>query len=199
MISAFFSLVFVLAAMVVFFRYIRPEYEDLQVNKATLNQQLEELDKKERISGLIAQQSDKYDKDAKSREILTLALPVGSAVDLALNQINGLATQNGVSISSISVAELTPTVSEAARRDPGSLEAMVSEPRTTSFAIAALGSYENFRSFLAYLETNLRIFDIKDISIQRIGISGGATSTKNQAQAPTYSYTLTLQAYYQLN
>ena len=199
MLSAVISLVFIIAATVVFLKLIQPEYAVLERNKSTKAAQEEQIDRKKNIDELIAKQSDNYNKNSGYRDVFTAALPARPAIDMALAQIDYLAGQNNISLSSVAVSETTPPLSDSARRDPYSLEALVGKYKTISLNVVAAGQYDNFRKFVENIESGVRIIDIKDMSVQQSALPNSPTSSRNQAQAPVYIYNLNLNAYYLTN
>ncbi len=197
MISAVISLVLVIAAVIIFVNYIKPEYAILEQNKATVLAQNAEIETKNSVDQLISGQGKEYENGSSYRKAFAIVLPLTPAVDAALFQLSGLAGQNDISLMSLSVSEVAPVVSESARRNPNSLESMVSKPRTVSFTIAAMGAYDDFKNFLRNIEQNVRIFDVKEVSIQPAISNVVPAGTKGQTQTPIYNYSLTVQTYYQ--
>jgi Tfp pilus assembly protein PilO len=59
-----------------------------------------------------------------------------------------------------------------------------------SFAMTAIGSYEDFKNFLSEIETNARIFDVKNLSVQPAPQGGSAIKD-------LFTYNVTIVAYYQ--
>jgi len=197
MISAVLSLVLVIAAVVIFVNYIKPAYVILEQNKATVLAQKEEIEDKNNVDQLISGQGKEYEDGASYRKVFALVLPLTPAVDAALFQISGLAAQNNISLLSLSTSEIVPVVSESARRNPNALESMVSKPRTISFTISATGAYDEFKNFLRNIEQNVRIFDVREVSVQPVSSVASPAASKGQVQAPIYNYSLTVQTYYQ--
>ncbi len=197
MISAVVSLFLIVAAVVIFTNYIKPEYATLEQNKATVSAQQEEIKNKNNIDQLISGQGKEYERGKNYLKAFEVILPLTPAVDAALAQLTGLAVKNNVSLLSMSISETAPVVSESARKNPNTLEAMIDKSRIISFTISATGGYSEFKNLLKDLEHNMRIFDVKDVSVQPVGPGGTPLAPKGQAQAPIYNYSLTVQTYYQ--
>ena len=118
-------------------------------------------------------------------------MPSGEDVAGALAQIEGIATNNGITIGSIAVT------APALQVKTGTASTTLMKPLGSfTFNLSAAGSYENFKNFLSEIETNIRIFDVKSVSFQpasTISASGArATTTRD-----FFSYAILISTYYQ--
>jgi Tfp pilus assembly protein PilO len=103
-------------------------------------------------------------------------LPAGSAITELLIDVDELADSAGVHVQSISFQE---SIAPA--------EDLSSDMRALQLSLAVVGQYDDFRSFLSLLESNLRLIDVVTISL-----NGGENSGSDGM-----SFSLELQAYYQ--
>jgi Tfp pilus assembly protein PilO len=196
--SMLLALLFVVAALVIFFDLIQPAYTDLKTKKG---QQLsdesilsEEQHVVDQAKNLLAQ----YQNEAQQQETLALAMPSGPNAASALAQVYGIAQNNGVVLQNVAIAAPTvqrPADPQASGNAGASLSlSQVTKPvGTLSFQLTAAGSYESLKNFLAQLETNIRIFDLKAFSLQ----AGPTAGAKGAAQS-LFTYNLTVETYYQL-
>lgn len=192
--SVFFSFVFILAAFILFFDLVQPTYTDA---KSLESQQLGEQTYLKNQTTLVSQVQatlNAYQNEAQTAANVGLAMPSGEDVAGALAQVQGIAANNNITMTSISV---TPPQLQIQTTAAGSASSTLTKPLGSfSFNLSALGSYENFKSFLSELETNIRIFDVKTISIQPTAVATSANG-KQIASSDLFSYSITVATYYQ--
>lgn len=113
---------------------------------------------------------------------LSLSLPQEEAVSSAVAQLNSLAQLNGVVLQGVGMSHLP----------------MIPAPVKLSFAkgmgalrmdIKFVGSYAAGRDFIAGLERNIRIMDVKNLKME----------TASKTGQDLMSYSLTVDTYYQVN
>lgn len=192
LISMVVSLIFLVGAFVLFFYFVQPAYQDMLDLKSQLGN-LEVLRAEQEVifknlQGLIST----YNESQEVREIVSLALPLNPSVAEFVAQINGLAINNNLTAQFYSISPiLEPVISEEDRRQEGKEKSItnVKPVNTISFSARLSGSYSDFKNFLKQLETNVRVFDIKTISIQ----------PASQENSDLYFYDLTVETYYQYN
>ncbi|MDE2019194.1 MAG: hypothetical protein KGJ13_02475 [Patescibacteria group bacterium] len=192
LVSMLVALVFLVVAFVVFFEFVQPAYSQVESlrGEEIANQGLFTS-----MSALVKQAQSilaSYNEQSQNAQGLGAALPVGEDVAGALAQIEGIASQDNISLSSVAVS--TPTLQKSSNIGNSSSTALLQPVGTISFKLVATGSYENFKQFIADLETNIRLFDIENVAIQPFTGSTGGKS----ASVDYFAYNLVLQAYYQL-
>ncbi len=131
-----------------------------------------------RVSDLIAQ----YQGTANVQNTVSLTLPRDAATASMVAQLNGIAGASGIIIQSLSLQK------QALRPSPGGNGEAAKPIGTVEANVRILGSYESFKNFLAGVETNIRLMDIKNWRIE--------TPPKNVAGG-TINYTVVVDAYYQ--
>ena len=190
------ALLFIVAAFMVFFDLLQPAYGDLQTKKGQqLNGQnllANESTTVDQAKKLLSQ----YESVGQTGTDLALAMPSGPSVADALAQIYGIAQNSGVSIASVS-ASPPSTVQRQAQVSGTSTSisaAQIIRPLgMITFQLVASGSYENFKSFLAQMETNIRIFDVTALAVQTAPASSGGKG----AGQDFFTYNMTIVTYYQ--
>ncbi len=184
------GLIFLVGAIIVYFDFIEPVYEDAQKLKAE-GLSLENLlnSEKQAITKVQSLISD-YRGQGDLRQAVSLALPEGEDAVGALAQLYGLVQNSGLSLQSVSLAG-----GAGAQRIKSAEETrggLVTRPIGTSvFQMKLAGSYGDLKTFLARLETNMRVFDLRSLSIQPGAISGGKF-----VQTP-YAYDVSVATYHQ--
>ncbi len=195
--SVFFALVFIVAAFIFFFDLVQPTYGDMQ---ALRSKQLGEADYLTNQTALIKQVQtvlNTYQNESQGAANVGLAMPSGEDIAGALAQIQGIASNNNIAIESIAVTP--PAVQVRVTTAPAATSSSVGPLKPLgnfTFRIAASGSYESFKNLLSEIETNIRIFDVKAISLQP-SPSAAAPGAKSTLSRDAFSYTITVATYYQ--
>ncbi len=182
------SFVFFVAALIVYFNLIVPAGDEEQRVKAQAisrenfvkNQQVAISQVKKLISS--------YKGEGELRDVVSSVLPLSPDLAGAFSQLSGLAQVNRLLIRDVTVS--TP-VNQNAQGNNNADDA-VSQPlanpfSSVDFQMNVVGSYSDFKSFLKNLETNIRIFDIKKITLESSG----------KPNQEIYNYDLTVETYYQ--
>jgi Tfp pilus assembly protein PilO len=191
--SILIALAFVMAALVMFFDLVQPEYSNMMMSKENLaageallqseNQSVSQAQK------IIAE----YQSQGALEGNVSLAVPTTEDIPGALAQLYGLAANNGISVQSISVSAPTiqPQTTMATTTD------IVKPIGTISFQVTAEGAYEGLENFVSGLETNVRIFDLKGVTIVPAAVSAGKDGVATSEDY--FNYTMTIDTYYQTN
>lgn len=192
--SLVFSLFLLIGAVVVYFQFVREEYDKLQETKrealareAVVNGQKTAI---KEVRALI----DAYQGEAQLQDQVSLALPHTPDAASALVQLYGLAQNNRLIPQSFSIsAAAAQTVTgidaagDAGRVSSSSPATLVRPLGSLIFQVRFVGTYDDLKAFLKYLETNLRVFDVRTLTIQPSG----------KPQDALYAYDMTVAAYYQ--
>jgi hypothetical protein len=193
--SVLLAFLFILAAFVFFFDLLRPAYSDA---KALQSQQLGEatyLKNQTTLVGQVQATLNTYQNEAQEAANVGLAMPSGEDIAGALAQIQGIAANNNISINNISVTPPEIQIQTTAGTADASSSDLLKPLGSFTFKLAASGSYESFQNFLSELETNIRIFDVKTVSIQpAVAVAAGAKSVPSP---DAFNYAVTVATYYQ--
>ena len=172
------SMLFIIGSLVVFASLILPaarDVEELRGERSSLKATLsEQMDTVERAQKLF----EEYGGISNLQDTLSKALPVEEDVPSIINQLQGIAKARGVVIDSLELKLLPLSSKEQsdALRPIGKVEV----------DMKVLGPYEGIKQYLDGLETNVRIMDVKDLTVD-----GGAGDTD------TLNYEIVITAYYQ--
>lgn len=193
LLSSALALLLVVGSFVTFFNFIQPVYDQVSELKGEILGQKDLVKHEQDVINAVQKLVSVYNQSQGQRDSLSAALPDSPSLAEALTQLNGLAAQNHLTPQAYSLSAPTTIIPESARRDPahpgsGSLVQPVS---TVVFQIKLLGSYEDFKSFLAGLEENIRIMDVKSLNLQ------AATAPTGKSAQNLFAYDLTVAAYYQ--
>ncbi|MEN9341874.1 MAG: hypothetical protein RIQ54_130 [Candidatus Parcubacteria bacterium] len=164
------SLMFLSGALVVYFTFIQGEYEATMIEKAQRDTRqqfvVEQTENIKKIQELI----NSYNDRTAAQHVVSVAVPVGPDTASLIAQMNTLASQYVLQFSSFTIANTSAAavqnnqsstrsgVTEAIRRPLGSL----------TFQVRLSGSYASIKSFLASIENNLRVMDVKTFSMSPV-------------------------------
>ncbi len=195
--SMLLALVFLVAALLIFFDLIEPAYGDLQSMKGEQVSDQQFLASEQQVVTQAKNLLTQYENESQAQQNLSLAMPSGPDVAGGLAQVYGIAAASNLTVQDITIA--TPSVQIQSQENSGSTPLTASQivkpMGTISFQITALGSYESLKAFLAALETNLRIFDVTNLSIQSAAVP---VAWKAATNPDFFAYSATVVTYYQL-
>lgn len=176
------ALVMVFAALIIYFNLTVPEYSSTNAIRADVysRQQLitDQKGAIDQVQKLIAD----YQGKAALREVISLSLPLKLDQSGILHQVQSMALVNKLSLQSFSIA--APVAQNAGT---ATTAAVIRPIGNMTFQLRVIGTYEDFRNFLQNLETNIRIFDIRSISVDPL-------AKPNQ---DFYGFDLSVVTYYQ--
>ncbi len=178
--SILLSAALLITSLVIYATLISPEYERVNQLRGELESKTLFLEEERtaitQVQNLIAQ----YQSVSRLGESLSLALPNEESVSSVIAQINAMAGSSGVLVQSVGINNLPikPPVSRlSSARGLGTLR----------LQLDLAGSYSGIKRFLQLLETNIRIMDVRSLTI---GLAG-------RPDQDIYLYTLTVDTYYQ--
>jgi len=191
--SALLALVFFVAAFVVFFDFVQPAYNNLMTTKGKLAGQQELFNNESSTVAGVRAVMSAYAGQNDAVQSVQRILPLGAGIADGVAQIYGLASANSISIQTVGISVSAPSNRNfSGTAGIGAIPGITVRPTgTVAFTVAASGNYESFRNFVSGLETNMRIFDLKQLTIQP------AASSASQKTPDFFTYLLTVNTYYQ--
>jgi hypothetical protein len=187
---ASFTLAFalVLAALVVYFNFVVPTYEEGQDIKAQMLGRQDFIDNQKAAIDQTKKLIASYKGEGQLQQVVTQIFPLDPDLASAFAQLNGLIAVNRLSTQGVTVN--IPVLQNAGVKNPnGQVGVRIKPLGTITLQARLIGTYEDFKSFLKNLETNIRIFDAEKIAVQ----PGG------KPNQDLYIFDLTLNTYYQGN
>jgi len=185
---------FVVLALVIYFEFISPAYSDAQNLKAKLQSEQSFLTSEKDTIGKVQQLIASYQSEQQVQDAVSSALPTEEDLPEAIVQVYGLLQQSVLSLQAISVSvqgvQNTPASTGGTDNTAISLQKPVG---TVTLSFKFSGGYENLKNFLSLLETNIRILDLKSLSI-------GPTSLVDAKGKPlpgVYDFNASAIAYFQ--
>jgi Tfp pilus assembly protein PilO len=183
MFSSLLALALFVGAIVVYFYLVLPAYNSIKELRKTAASKSASLEMQKKIISQVKSLLETYSEGNPIKNLANVALPGDPQIAEAIMQVNGIAQANNIVIKTMSVSEGTAPTKLSAKNAKSFL-------KNTGFfnmRIDASGSYEDFSNFLKNIETNIRIMDAKDFSVQQGDKPGNNL----------YSYSVMLTAYYQ--
>ncbi len=190
-VSMIIVLLFIVGAFVIFFELIRPAYEDAQTIRSEVISRETFVHDQEDAIAQVQQLIQSYQSETGVQESVDRALPGSPDFAGALYQLNGIATGNGIGLSTLSVSapSLASNRPDPATSSSSASVALVKPVGTVSFQVKLTGRYEDLKAFLADLEDNIRIFDVQSLSVQQAGTKPGVD---------LYTVDMSITTYYQV-
>lgn len=167
LLSSILALVCVIAAFIIYFNLVQPEYDkvmELRGEYASLN---EVVESQRVIIDTVEALVVKYDQSQAARQQIEFALPAMPKAAEALAQINGIVNVNRLNAQAFALMGGESSNSDRAREEAAAFKPY--PVQQLIFQARLNGSYEDFKKFLDNLETNVRIFDVKTMSVQAAG------------------------------
>ena len=159
--SIFLSAIFIIAALIIFAGFIKPAYKTITEKRSEVMAREKILAEAETVISQVKPILSDYQNLSELQGKISLSLPQDPSLASALYQLFYLGSNSGLSIESINVLEspVSPSAESGLFKGTGTL----------SFVLKTIGSYEALELFLAKAETNLRIFDLEILKIEKAG------------------------------
>jgi len=183
--SSALALILVIAAIFIFFDLIQPVYGEIQTIKAETMGLEDFVSQQSSVIGNVRNLVGVYESSAEARDAISWALPLEPDVAGAMSQLSGIASSSNVVLLSLGVSSIVETP-----RSSQVQKGIVAKPKNTiTLRVRLLGTYEDFKTFLKGVESNMRVFDVKDIALQ------AAPSVKPNQNL--FNFDISVVAYYQ--
>jgi hypothetical protein len=136
-----------------------------------------------------------YQNEAQGSANVSLAMPSGEDIAGALAQIQGIATNNDIDITGVTVTAPEIQVSKTGT-SLSSSTSPIKPLGSFAFKLTGSGSYESLKNFLSEIETNVRIFDVETFSLQPMAVTT-VPGSKTTPSRDAFNYSITVDTYYQ--
>lgn len=168
-----------IAAFTGYVFFIRPAYEDILELRGALKARSKLLQEQSlaiaKVNDLIIQ----YQGTGRLQDTVSLSLPLKEDLSSIFNQLRTLAEINNLSIEIFGVK---PQSFKSLSERP-----LVKNIGTLQLSLKVTGPYQNFKDFLKGVETNIRVMDVQQATVEKVAASG----------ADFFSYNLLINTYYQ--
>lgn len=182
------AVVFLFGAFFIYFNAIQPAYEEVQAARGEVYAKEDFIETQRVVVDQVKSALEQYEGKEALQNAVSMAIPPGTNQSEIAHQISALATQNQLTIQTLTAA--TPTVQnvkevEGARDESTNFK--VKPLGVLSFQMKLSGTYANFKSFISNLENNIRIVDVKSASVEDSG----------KVTQDFYLFNITVATYYQ--
>jgi len=182
------SFVLFVASLIVYFNLIIPAGDEEQKIKAQAISRDNFVKSQQAAISQVQKLISSYKGEGELRDVVSSVLPLSPDLAGAFAQLSGLAQVNKLLIQNVTVGTPVNQNTRANNNASGIVSQPLAKPfGSVDFQMKIVGSYGDFKSFLKNLETNIRIFDVKKITLE-------SSSKPNQE---VYGYDLTVETYYQ--
>lgn len=178
------SLVMVFAALIVYFNYTTAEYVTADAIRADVYGRQELINTQKDAIAQVKKLILDYSGTAQLRDVVSLALPLTLDQSGVFHQVESMAALNKLAVQSFTISA---PVSQNVGSVGTSSTAIVRPIGNMTFQFRVIGTYEDFKNFLSNLETNIRVFDVRNLSVDPL-------AKPNQ---DFYGFDLTVVTYYQ--
>ena len=173
-------LVGALAAYVIL---ILPEYQTVLNLRGGLASKGNILARQQAVSTQVQNVIAEFRSVERLNDSLLLALPDSEGLSLVFGQINAISQSAGLTVQAVGVSYLS------IRPMPSNQLSSAKGLGTLRLDLRLFGNYASLKRFLQFLETNIRIMDVKALRME----------AASRADQDLFSYLLTVDTYYQTN
>jgi Tfp pilus assembly protein PilO len=193
-ISIVISLMLLTAAAVVYFSFIKEEYVVTLQLRGERDRRTQFVEQQQKNIESIKQKLATFNSQSGSRHAVTVAVPLNPDTAGIIAQVNALAATYRLELQSFVVsnaaaqtagvkATSAPTRSAPSTNSPESLKKPIVP---VTFQVKFVGSYNDFKGFIQSIEENLRIMDVKSVTV----------IPANGSDRDLYTVDVTITAYY---
>lgn len=189
-ISILASILLILVSLWFAFSIDWPVIEKALILHQTLKAQEERYNTQKERLDIAKSLIETYRASPQLAELISSALPLRQETPEIIAQLATIAAQNNVIIGSMSFSEAGIRPGAKKRR-----ETLQKGYATITVQMELTARYQNFRNWLRMLENNIRLMDVKQITV-----SGSAPGAKEKEGIPRdlLTFSVILETYYQL-
>lgn len=185
-ISILFSALFLMATLIIYGNLIQPEIQVSSEMQSVVASKQSLLDNQKTVVSQVSKLIGELQNAAQLQQTLSLVIPVGEGVTNILNQWEGIAEANRVTIQSLNIKP--PAVLLGAKQPL--------QKRLGNLEIEASvsGTYEGLKQFLRALESSTRITNVIGFGVKPFFSSIGGSQSSSGG---TYTLDISAVAFYQ--
>lgn len=188
LLSMLLAVVLVFGAFFLYFTEIQPAYSDIQGIRSQIYGGQDFLNNETAVVQKLQDTLQKYENDPTVQQSVSAAIPAKEDDAAAAHELTALAVSSGLGIQSVNALTSSVETVKTSQTTANSQNKFVLRPLgVSSFQLKLVGNYASLRNFLDNVETNIRIMDIKSITVEELG-------KPNQDQ---YLFTVTVATYFQ--
>jgi|AntAceMinimDraft_8_1070364.scaffolds.fasta_scaffold05178_5 Tfp pilus assembly protein PilO len=156
--SILLSSIFFIAFIVVVTSLVKPEFEQVMENRGEFYSKKKVFEDQQEAVGKVEQLIQETKSFNQLKQTVSLAVPLEKQIPNILNQLNAISRTSNVSIISFksNLQAFEEGSSQLARR-----------LGIIRIELAVSGDYGNLKNFLRFLESNVRVFNVKSFIISQ--------------------------------
>ena len=156
--SILLSSIFFIAFIVVVTSLVKPEFEQVMENRGEFYSKKKVFEDQQEAVGKVEQLIQETKSFDQLKQTVSLAVPLEKQIPNILNQLNAISRTSNVSIISFksNLQAFEEGSSQLARR-----------LGIIRIELAVSGDYGNLKNFLRFLESNVRVFNVKSFIISQ--------------------------------
>jgi len=156
--SILLSSIFFIAFIVVVTSLVKPEFEQVMENRGEFYSKKKVFEDQQEAVGKVEQLIQETKSFDQLKQTVSLAVPLEKQIPDILNQLNAISRTSNVSITSFksNLQAFEEGSSQLARR-----------LGIIRIELAVSGDYRNLKNFLRFLESNVRVFNVKSFIISQ--------------------------------
>lgn len=174
--SILIAAIMLVVSFAVYVYLIKPSYQEISKKRGQLFTKQNQLKEYKSAVGQIQKLLAAYKDFAEIQKSVSQMIPTEPMIPHAMNQINGIASLSGLSLQSMTIKELSVSLGTSLVKGRGTLR----------INARLGGTYESMKAFLNNIESNVRIFNINSIKLDKAG------STPN-----VFSFNFEIDTFYQ--
>jgi len=154
------SFLLLVGALIIYQNFIRPEIEIINVKRGMVNSKEVVFEGQKQAVDQVQNLISQFQNIKNIQEAVALAIPNSPDTTRALSQIEAIARSSGVVILSLDFKEVGARPSD---------QSLVKKLGVIEVKIGAAGSYQGLKNFIRFIETNVRVANVKEMSIKIAG------------------------------
>jgi len=177
--SIFLSAVFIIGALIMYASFIKPIYKTIAKERGEVAAREKILNDSKAIIDQLKSMLSDYQNLSALQDQISLSLPKNPSTATAFYQLAQLASNSGLSVESVGVAQ--SSIGQSQEKDT-----LLKGVGSLKFTLRTTGSYEALKLFLAKIENNVRIFDSNSFKIAPAGGEKGTNAFNFDIEVDAY-------------
>lgn len=178
---------FLIAAIYVYVNMVKPLFTDIAKVRGDMSARQNVLSAQDSAVRQVKKLLGAYQEQEQFKEAVSASLPVTPNMAGVVSQINAIAAINRMKMQYFSAAP--PVIDLGSNKQKKADQSIIYPTGSLILQTKAVGTYEDFKNFLRDLESNVRVTDVKELSV----------TPAAKPEQDLYSFEFKLAAYYQMS
>jgi Tfp pilus assembly protein PilO len=166
--SLMMSVLFFVLAFASYSLFVRPELDKISELRGVLQSKMELLEQQRTVNEQVKNLLSRFKSVSNLESIVSMAIPVNEDFGALLHQLDILAGSSGLTVASIDFRSFNLPTSRLRTGDQADTIGVISERGRVAMEVSLQGSYSALKAFLKLIETNVRILDVKTLSLAAV-------------------------------